>query len=55
MSQLEKLAITIFCLFLVSSCGQTGPLYVPESSTLEDADISRNVDQNPQSENNNDN
>ncbi|MDA1331408.1 MAG: lipoprotein [Proteobacteria bacterium] len=55
MIRLQKLAITIFYLSLVSSCGQTGSLYLPESSNSKDADVAQSVDQDPQIEKNNGN
>ncbi|MDA0830820.1 MAG: lipoprotein [Proteobacteria bacterium] len=55
MSQLRTIAVTIFYLSLLSNCGQTGPLYLPESSTSEAAGAPQRADQGHQLEKNNDN
>ena len=55
MSRLLTLAVTIFYLSLLSNCGQTGYLYLPESSTSEDAGTTQRIDQDHQLEKNNGN
>ena len=40
MTSISKIIFVFFCLCLISGCGQTGPLYLPDKSDTEKTDAS---------------
>ena len=40
MTSISKIIFVFFCLCLISGCGQTGPLYLPDKSDTEKTDVS---------------
>ena len=47
MTSISKIIFVFFCLCLISGCGQTGPLYLPDKSETEktDAPKKKNLNQ----------
>ena len=39
MSSISKIIFIFFCLTLISACGQTGPLYLPDKSDGSKTDV----------------